>query len=72
METDPGQPVKTVWAYLTRAEAVELWDALNAWATEPGDPGWHCHIGGPEGSELTIAIGEPDDPTFADRFAKPS
>lgn len=45
--------------YLTRAEADDLLAALSEWASDPDTAGWHTHIGEP-GSELMIAVGEPD------------
>lgn len=72
MESDPGRSIKTLWVYLTREEAVQLQQALDAWASEPAEPGWHCHLTDSEGGELTVAIGEPDDPGFARRLPKSS
>jgi hypothetical protein len=66
MESEPGHAVTEVWAYLSRDEAVQLWDALNAWASEPASAGWHCHVSDADGNKLTIAVGEPDDPTFTE------
>ena len=65
MESDPGKELREVWVYLTPDEAEELRRALDYWADEdPSDPGWHCHVTDTTGRELTVAIGEPDDPAF--------
>ena len=72
MESDPGKQIKEVWAYLSDAEALELAEALNEYLSEPQAPGWHCHIADSDGNELSVGVGEPDDPSFASRFAKPS
>jgi hypothetical protein len=72
MESDPGQTLKEVWVHLTDAEAVEVVKALNEYLGEPTPPGWHFHIRDSDGNELSVGVGEPDDPTFASRLAKPS
>lgn len=64
MESEPGKSLAGVWVYLSRDEAVQLWDAMNAWTQEPGETGWHTHIADSRGNELTVAVGEPDDPEF--------
>lgn len=56
MEAELGRPVRDVWLYLTTAEAVELVQALEYWATDdPPDPQWHMHIAD-EDREFTLAI----------------
>ena len=62
MESEPGQRLTAVWAYLSREEAVELWDALNAWSTEPESRAWSCQVSDAAGNELTITVGDPDYP----------
>jgi hypothetical protein len=45
------------WAYLTADELLDLFQSLTYYfAGDQDDPGWHCHVGGPDGPELTIAI----------------
>ena len=60
---EPGRKLKSAWVTLTQDEAWALIDALLDWSEiEDGDrePGWHTHVDGPDGTELTIAI-EPTD-----------
>jgi hypothetical protein len=63
MEGGPGQRLAEVWAYLSREEAVELWDALNAWSTEPESRAWRCRVSDSAGNALTITVGDPDYPS---------
>jgi hypothetical protein len=60
LEGEPGQPLTQVWATLTETELQQLLDALLTRAEEIAagqhDPGWHVHVGGPEGPELTLAV----------------
>jgi hypothetical protein len=72
MESDSGKQLKEVWVYLRDREALDLREALDDYLSEPTAPGWHCHIADADGNELTVGVGEPDDPTFANRFTKPS
>jgi hypothetical protein len=51
------EPMAEAWAYLTRSDAQQLYQAL-AYYFEDGehDPGWHHHVGESGGPQLTIAI----------------
>jgi hypothetical protein len=59
----PGKHLKTAWVHLTVAQAYEVLESLKYWAVEieegTSQPGWHMHVTDADGSELTIAIGEP-------------
>ena len=74
MESDPAdEPLKEVWVYLSDDEARNLRRALDDYFSEPQRPGWHCHIADAHGNELSIGVGESEDPeSFASRFARPS
>jgi hypothetical protein len=57
LESEPGNDLQEVWAYLTPAEAAELLVALEERANDPApDPEWHTHLTDAAGRELTIAI----------------
>lgn len=52
-----NEDLADVWAYLTRAEAELLYQALGFYFDDDDrDPGWHHHLGGEPGPRLTIAI----------------
>ena len=51
---------QNLWAVLTREEAMDLGQSLEAYFDEDRiDPGWHTHIEGEDPSVLTIAIEPP-------------
>jgi hypothetical protein len=71
MESDPGSVLKEVWVYLSDQEAVEVVQAISEYLSEPQAPGWHFHVTDADGNQLSIGIGEPDDPdAFAERFGQ--
>jgi hypothetical protein len=74
MESDPDtDPLREVWVYLTDDEARDLLLALDEYFSEPQRPGWHCHITDALGNELSVGVGESEDPErFASRFGKPA
>ncbi len=72
IQSDAGQPLTAARAYLTRQEAIQLWDAMNVWVHEPDNPEWNCDIADSDGRKLTVTVGDLDNPRFASRFAKPS
>lgn len=54
------EPLTEAWAYLTAAEAIDLFHALSFYFEDAQpDPGWHHHVGDGDGPELTIAIDNP-------------
>ena len=59
LESEPGQALAEVWAYLTPEEARDLHAALTYWLEEVEtgeiDREWHTHVGSP-GNELTLAV----------------
>jgi hypothetical protein len=56
IESEPGQPLRDVWAYLTPEEAAELLRELRDWAErEDEDAPWHWQIAD-GGRLLSIAI----------------
>jgi hypothetical protein len=62
-----GRPVKAVWATLTEREAQHLLESLENWRREIDegfpDSGWHTHVEGDDGTELTIAVALDDSTT---------
>jgi hypothetical protein len=60
LEGDQKQALKEVWVYLSDAEALDLWRALDEYFSETQPRGWHCHVTDSEGRELTVAVGEPE------------
>jgi len=72
MESEPGRQLREIWVYLSDKEALDLREAFDDYLSEPTAPGWHCHITDSDGNELSVGVGEADDPSFASRFAKPS
>jgi hypothetical protein len=59
----PGRDLQTVGVELSADEAYELLESLKVWAEDVaagnGDPGWHTHVTGEDGRELTVAIALP-------------
>jgi hypothetical protein len=59
----PGRSIRTACVTLTSSEAHELLEALSTWAKDASDdevdPGWHTHIAGDDGRELTLVIDAP-------------
>lgn len=54
-----GEPLTDVWAILTSEEPYLLYLSLGYYFEDDvPDPGWHTHLGGPDGRELTIAIAQ--------------
>ena len=68
-------PLDKVWAYLTKAEAAELLEALNDYLSDtPLRTEWHAHVESDDGraKELTVAIYDPsasnEDPRWETWF----
>lgn len=58
--TADGNTVSDVLVFLTKEEATELRDGIDALLTNFDDPGWHAHVSSPDFQiELTVA---PDVP----------
>jgi hypothetical protein len=61
----PGRDLRTAVVELSAEEAYDLLESLKVWAEEieegRRDPGWHTHITGDDGRELTISIRLSDD-----------
>ena len=55
-----GKRLRHAWVELTRAEARDLLESLQAWEDEDRDgvldPGWHTHVADEDGNELTVGI----------------
>ena len=54
--TADGQTVSDVLVFLTKDEASELRDGIDALRSNFNDPGWHAHVSSPDFQiELTVA-----------------